>query len=123
MEPTVRRSVFYSLVIGAALFLTSGVPASATGYWNMPSSCCQLLGYGCGAGYHAPLVLGPINWSDWCTHNEVRLPYSPAVPYGWSGCSQGGSGFAAPTLMEPAPVSVPPAVEPMTRRHRPLFLR
>ena len=32
--------------------------ANGAGWFNMPTSPCQCIGYGYGPGYHAPLVLG-----------------------------------------------------------------
>ena len=83
------------LVISAAT-----MPAGATGYWNLPGSFCQCIGVGWGAGYHAPLVLGPIDYHHWCDHNEVRLPYSPAshCGYGYGGC---GCLDCQPSRLEP----------------------
>jgi hypothetical protein len=101
--------------------------AHGAGYWNVPSSFCQYIGYGCGAGYHAPLLLGPVSWEGWLATNERRLPYPPSSPY--SGCGYGnGYQIAEPTVMEPAtfaPVEqrIVPGVQPTSRRHRPLFLQ
>jgi len=118
----VARRIFYSALLGAALVaMCSSTPAGATGYWNLPSSFCQCTGYGCGTGYHAPLVLGPIDWDGWCAPNEIRLTYPPSPPSGWAGCGRCGDDIAAPTMLEPTPAA--PAVEPVSRRHRPLFLR
>jgi hypothetical protein len=76
-------------------------PAGAAGYWNLPGTFCQCMGVGWGAGYHAPLVLGPIDYHHWCDHNEVRLPYSPASMggcYGYGGC---GCLDCQPSRLEP----------------------
>jgi len=121
-ERGVRSNILVSTTIGAALVLTSSIPANASGYWNMPSSFSQHWGYGFGAGYHAPMILGPIRWDGWQAPNEVRLPYSPSVPYGCDGCLNCGADFAAPTLMEPAPAPAMPTTGPSARRPRELFL-
>jgi hypothetical protein len=112
-----------------SVFLVSATidtPANATGYWNLPSSIYQSMGYGCGAGYHAPLLLGPRSCAGWFATNERRLPYAPAPPH--AGCNYGDScQFAAPTMLEPArfvPAQQPmePAPQPASRTQRPLFL-
>jgi hypothetical protein len=118
------RPALYSTTLAAMLVATAwATPARATGYWNMPSNFCQCLGYGFGAGHHAPLVLGPANWNGICAHNEVRLPCAPSVPYGSCGSTDGRHYFAHPSLLEPAPAAAAPAPVPLTRRPRPLFLR
>lgn len=43
-------------VVCVAVLLSS--PAEGAGWFNMPTSPCQCIGYGYGPGYHAPLVLG-----------------------------------------------------------------
>jgi len=87
------------------------MPAGATGYWNLPGSFCQCMGVGWGAGYHAPLILGPITCDRWCDHNEVRLRHSLASTcgcYGYGGC---GCHDCRPSRLEadvlPRPVSAP----------------
>src|SRR5688572_21202343 len=118
----VAQRIFCAAVLCGALFCAQ-VSSYATGYWNMPSSFCQCMGCGWGAGHHAPLILGPITWNGACAHNEIRLPYSPMPPYGCGPYGNCGGNFAEPTIVEPAPAPSAPVVEPMTRRHRPLFLR
>ena len=89
--------------------LSAAAPAGATGYWNVPSTFCQCMNVGWGAGYHAPLVLGPISWHNWCAHNEVRLPYSPAPPCGCYGSSGCGCQFNSPSCLDSAVVPQPVA--------------
>jgi hypothetical protein len=95
----------------------------ATGYWNLPSTFCQCIGCGYGAGHHAPFILGPITADGWLAANEYRLPHAPSSSY--NGCDYGENGwqFAEPTIMEPSPQPGAPALVPITRKHRPLFLR
>jgi hypothetical protein len=59
--------------------------ARAAGYWNLPGTFAQRSGHGYGAGYHAPLMLGPIPWDGWSFGNQGRLPYEP-LPYYGCGC-------------------------------------
>jgi hypothetical protein len=91
-------------------------PALAIGYWNVPGNVCQCWGYGLGAGYHAPLVLGPVSIKGCLAHNEVRLPYSPAPPYCWTGCSGGGCAIGEASALEseltPGAPSGPMPIEP-----------
>jgi hypothetical protein len=105
------RQTFASLAVAVATL--SVVPsvrqARAVGYWNLPGNFCQSSGYGWGAGYHAKLVLGPINCHGCCAHNEVRLPYAPQPPYSCY-CQNGcGYGFAQPSVLAPSagPTAVP----------------
>jgi hypothetical protein len=118
-----RPGILLITLSASLLGLVWASPAAATGYWNLPSTFCQCVGCGFGAGYHAPLVLGPANWDGFCAHNEVRLPCAPSAPYCGNHCGNGGSHFGAPTLLEPAPAQPAPAPVPLTRRPRPLFLR
>jgi hypothetical protein len=88
----VSRSLFKLCAAFGVAHLIIGLvatPATAIGYWNVPGNVCQCWGYGNGAGYHAPLVLGPVSLKGCLAHNEVRLPYAPAPPYCWTRC--GGS--------------------------------
>jgi hypothetical protein len=93
---------------------SAAAPASATGYWNLPSTFCQCMGVGWGAGYHAPFVLGPITCDGWCDHKEVRVPYSPAPAYAWYGHGDCGCYYSQPSRLEsavvPPPVSAPAPV-------------
>jgi hypothetical protein len=74
--------------------------AEAVGYWNMPGNFCQCWGYGWGAGYHAPLVLGPPTCSGWLNPHEVRLACPPGPPcYCGSSC---GCGDGDQSLWQPS---------------------
>ena len=109
-----------SLAVATWFVAIYASPAGAAGYWNVPSNFWQCAGCGCGGGYHAPLVLGPMSWHGWCSKNHYRLPHAPATCYG---CGHRGGGFEQPTILEPAPQPVVAPVAPMSRTHRPLFLR
>lgn len=120
--------ILLTSVVGAMLFVPIvGRSALATGYWNVPSTICQCFGYGCGAGYHTPLVLGPISCKGCLAINERRLPYPPSPPCPGYGCQHHGSAIvpptavpaAAPTLQRPV-LFVPP---PAAQKPRPLFLQ
>lgn len=111
---------FFAMLIAVA----TAPPAAATGYWNVPSSVCQCMGYGYGAGYHAPLVLGPISCDGWLARNEQRLPYTPCSPTAWYDCGDcGGNGrersFVAPSILPPAS----PALAPARAAYRPPYRR
>jgi hypothetical protein len=86
-------------------------PAGATGYWNMPSTFCQCMGVGWGAGYHAPLLLGPIRCDGWCNNKEVRLPFSPSPPYACYGHANSGCECGQASRLE-FTVDRPPASAP-----------
>lgn len=128
-EPPVPIRRLISSMLVAVVFVSIAVrAASATGYWNVPSTICQCFGYGCGAGYHAPLVLGPISYKGCLAINERRLPHAPSPPCVGHNCQ--GYGFAAgppatvrsagPALFQPPVSFVPP---PVARQPRPLFLQ
>ena len=102
------RSVHCPVILAALLMVHwVAAPAGATGYWNVPSTFCQCVGCGWGAGYHAPLVLGPITCGGWCDPNEVRLPYSPAAAYGCYSSGDGGCNCGQPSRLEAAVVRPP----------------
>jgi hypothetical protein len=121
----VPQRIIYAAILGALLLIGGATPACATGYWNMPSTFCQCVGCGFGAGHHAPFILGPVTYDGWFATNERRLPYPPSPPYCGHCAGNCGGRFAEPTMMEPAPAPAPvaPEVVPTSRRHRPLFLR
>jgi hypothetical protein len=107
------RNFRLSIILAALVALSwCAAPARAAGYWNTPSTFCQCMGCGWGAGYHAPLVLGPIKWRGWCAPNEIRLPYPPAPAYGC--CGNGGCGSYGPSRLDAdlvrPPVSAPAPV-------------
>jgi hypothetical protein len=77
---SIRLAIGFVPAIALLAGLSIAAPAGASGYWNVPSSLCQCVGCGWGAGYHAPFVLGPITCANWCSHNEVRVQYPPAPP-------------------------------------------
>jgi hypothetical protein len=104
-----------TLGIFAVLALWPAAAVHATGYWNMPGTFCQCMGVGWGAGYHAPLLLGPATCAGWCDHKEVRLPHSPAPLCGcYRSCGCDGNA-GQPSRLE-AVVSPPstPAPVPVT---------
>ena len=76
--------------------------AEAVGYWNMPGNFCQCWGYGWGAGYHAPLVLGPPTCSGWLNPHEVRLACPPGPPCYCGltcGCGDGDQSLWQPSAL------------------------
>lgn len=54
-----RTSVNWKLAAAAMLVMLFAASTHAGGYFNMPSSLRQCLGYGHGPGYHAPMRLAP----------------------------------------------------------------
>jgi hypothetical protein len=98
------------VVVAFVLALGAAEAARAVGYWNVPGSTWQWWGYGCGAGYHAKLVLGPISVHDALAHNEVRLPYAPQPPSycGYYGCA---CDYGQPSVLTPGvqPENILPA--------------
>jgi hypothetical protein len=115
------RCILISTVAMALSLSTIGaMSADAAGYWNMPGNKWQWAGSGCGGGYHAPLVLGPISWRGWLAKNHYRLPHAPGPCYG---CGHYGSVFEQPTIMEPLPQPAIAPAAPAAQMRRPLFLR
>ena len=53
--------------------------AFAAGWFNMPTAIEQCFGYGYGAGYHAPLLLGQPHKAKIASQRIVRLP-APLTP-------------------------------------------
>jgi hypothetical protein len=119
-KPVVRRFSFVVVTSAICLLQVGSQPVEAAGYWNVPSNFCQCAGCGFGGGYHAPLVLGPMSCHGWCAKNHYRLPHAPAPCYG---CGHCGGGFEQPTIMDPPPQPAVAPIAPVSRTHRPLFLR
>src|SRR6476660_3158278 len=122
-----RRNLMTCLTaVFAVLWTTSCIEqAQAGGYWNMPGTYAQRSGHGYGAGYHAPLMLGPVRWDGWGLGNQVRLPHAPLPYYGCGSGGDCGRTVEAPSSMEgavptsapiPAPAPVPAAAAPVETR-------
>ena len=105
-----RRSILSKFFAAICLLLfAAATPAWSSGYWNMPSTFCQCIGCGYGAGHHAPLMLGPITIDPWQRHGEIRMPHSPAPhPYGANGCGDCGGQFGEPALFAPSVLPAAP---------------
>jgi len=106
------RAAAAIVVVASIVAVVAVREAKAIGYWNEPGNFCQCLGYGDGAGYHAPLILGPPDHCGWFTLHEVRLACPPGPPnyccncYGCGGSC--GCGESDQSLLEPAaPVAQP----------------
>ncbi len=104
------------LILAVLVVVVSAAPAGAVGYWNMPTSASQWWGYGCGPGYHAPMVLGPMTAQELVRPNMIRrLPCPPPAECCWSGygCC-GAEMMEEPTMLpEAAPQPQPqPAATP-----------
>ena len=91
----------FGFALAAAWIGTSA--AQAGGWYHMPTSFCQCMGWGFGPGYHAPLMLGPPRGCvPTMPHRVVRLP---AAPYGVGvGCDgYDACGLSQLSLPEPSP--------------------
>jgi len=127
-----RKNAQAGIVIVAAALLAIGVarPAAAIGYFNVPGSFCQCMGYGNGAGHHSCLVLGPVSCQGFCSTHEVRVECPPQPPYAYYNNRYGGGSngtwiqesvpvqFAPqPTpAAEPLPTPTPAAMRPQVQR-------
>lgn len=118
------RAIQLAAATGAAFGLLAVAPssASAIGYYNVPGSFWQCVGYGNGAGHHACLMLGPLSCRGFCSTHEVRVACPPGPPNsyygycanGWNGPMSEGSWIDGPTL--PPPSSPEPMPEPAAMR-------
>lgn len=85
----------FALIAG---LLSLAVDASAAGRWNMPSRTIQFAGVGYGAGYHAPMLLGPAYHARVANPGVQRLSAPLVVD-----CSVGSSCWQAqPQHLGPA---------------------
>ncbi len=86
------------LILAAVVVMAFASSAGAVGYWNMPTSVNQWWGYGCGPGYHAPMVLGPMSARGLVRPEmERRLPCPPR-----GGCCDAGcDGWPDELMTEP----------------------
>ena len=62
-----RRNLMSCLAVAFAVVLGAvcSEQTRAAGYWNMPGTFAQRAGHGYGGGYHAPLILGPVQCDGW----------------------------------------------------------
>jgi hypothetical protein len=120
-----RRSLISCLaVVWAVVFgAVCGERALAAGYWNIPGTFAQRTGHGYGGGYHAPLILGPLQHDGWGLGAPVRLPYAPSPYYGCGCYGDCGQMVEATSSMEgvvptsvPAPIPAPSAAAPVDTR-------
>jgi hypothetical protein len=120
MDRFVRAAVICG-AIGAALVIAPAARAQSFGCLRMPSTVAQYLGYGYGAGHHAPIVrtpgVRPERVQRMAISPQACGPLGPA-PYEMVGCygdaCQGGCAYGggpylgAPAGMQPAaPMMVP----------------
>lgn len=95
--------------------------AQAFGAYHMPSTFPQYLGWGYGAGHHAPMICTPAQRPARSPRIAKASPcYGPLGPacYEPLGCHGAPCGPAGPALMHPpvsaTPVAPPPRVAPAT---------
>lgn len=89
MKMTMGSRLLVALFAPAALL--AGESAVAAGLMNMPTSLRQCLGYGCGAGYHAPIQLalpGTVKTAS----QPVRYNRRPGPP---ASCASGFCGSSS----------------------------
>jgi hypothetical protein len=113
-----RRQILLACFAVAAIVAIEVIgtaQARAAGYYNLPGNFCQCWGHGFGAGYHAPLILGPPTCRGCCSCNERRLPYAPAP---CCSCCQCGA-FEGPSTMR-GQVRIPASTSPNVSPELPL---
>lgn len=91
-----RNSIQGALLIGC-FCLGSATDLMAAGWYNMPTSLPQCLGYGYGPGYHSPMILGPRLAAGVEAKRVVYVPRAPISQpcgnsFGESSCIDLGSG-------------------------------
>src|SRR3954454_14653009 len=94
-HPSSALGIVITLSFAAVVIRPADVEAA--GCYNTPSNFCQCIGCGCGGGYHAPLVMGPVTCDRFFARNQVRLPYAPCATCSSGGCNGGSD---SPTTME-----------------------
>jgi hypothetical protein len=100
--PTIHSASAAGSLCGLLLSALLPAPAVAIGYYNLPGNICQWCGYGMGAGYHAPMVLGPPSVTGALSHNTQRLWRAPAPPCSsFSYDPSGGDAMTEPTMLDP----------------------
>ncbi len=104
------------VVAGAALACAERVQAQSWGFMHLPSTTPQYLGYGYGAGHHAPIVKTPAQrpprMQRWmrvpaCYGSLAPAAYAPMGCYG--GSCAGGQAYSSD---EATPIPLPPVEEP-----------
>lgn len=61
----------------AAMLVATGGRCEAAGWWNMPTSLRQCLGYGFGPGYHAPMLMTPPCNSNVAAQGVIYRVHAP----------------------------------------------
>lgn len=90
------------VAIAVAFGAIGGQSAAAIGFWNMPGTFCQCMGYGNGPGYHAPLLLGPVSCDGFFAIDTHRLPAPPTAPRAWHVAAPAGCSAELSPLFQPS---------------------
>jgi hypothetical protein len=111
------------LVAGAALAATAPrAAAESIGFMHMPSTVAQFLGYGYGAGHHAPIVRTPAQRPAPTPRRAAPPPcYGPLYPAAYApiGCYDCGCYGAPHPAYLGAPLATPPTASPEPMTYRP----
>ena len=115
------QSIALGLLAAIAATASSEASAQSFGFYSMPSRVSQYLGYGYGAGHHAPIVRTPGQHPPRVPrHAKAPAACGPlyAAPVAPIGCT-GESCYPAPVPnYAPGPTMAPaPAVAPVDDRH------
>ncbi len=119
----------YYLIAIATVAMTVAIGAEgrqavlAGGYWNMPGTLPQRVGYGYSGGYHAPFILGPMKFDGLRAPNEIRLRCAPCCCCTYAcdcGCERSmdapstiaGIVATTPPTQEVQPVEAPVTIAP-----------
>src|SRR5215207_1582792 len=108
------------LLIGFVALVANAVAAESIGRAAMPSRLAQYLGYGYGAGHHAPIVRTPGQHPEHVARN-VRMPWGSGplypAPYAPVGCYGEACYPARAPQLAPTPAVAP--VDDRQARHFP----
>src|SRR3954451_15675032 len=97
-----QRSFAANLAFAATVIVVFywGAVTQAVGYFNLPGTLLQYSGHGFGGGYHAPLILGPVQFAVWHLPNQRHVACAPAPICGCSTYGDCGGPLEAPSSID-----------------------
>ena len=119
---SLSKQFLRGMTLALALVMAAQASAQSVGCLHMPSTFSQYLGYGYGAGRHAPIVHAPLSTPMRMPRRTHAPGYCDPVGYAPIGCSDGGcgaatGGYGMPTMPmpTPGPELAPPAASAPSR--------
>ncbi len=95
------QNKYLAAYLGCVICFGLTQQAMAAGWYNMPTSLMQCIGYGYGPGYHSPLILGPRMAAGIEAKRTVYVPRAP-ISY------PSGTSFGDPCHVDSACDGMPP---------------